>query len=722
MKKYLICGATALIAGLFITSCTHDDIEYKTIVEEKTQAFNELFTELYGESDINHDWGFTPLPNIQEIIGNANTLSRAATRTANKNSNEWANPEKWPDGKAWVVPDPLTSAQKNLVRNYFQQNKNPKGTSVDYKNFFVQQVYKGHTNLDNANTDCPEKYKNKDNQDVVGSDHMDHLTAGYPPDHINDFNYGSRGENKEEKDDVAEIEVLNNGGVGTHMDAITLMVNSNTSCFGYQGSEDSQIHYDEHSYVIITGETIMNWAKTEGARLSDASAGADVTGMVFVGFDYFATGSNPNQQSDADGYFSDWIVRITEGVKSSSHSGDPDNPDSHVTTGKKVRIIRHTALDKGRIFCEDLYNATKEDLDFNDVVFDAILWFNQELVLDKNGNIVEYRSSNYDAEIVLIATGATLPLQVADKEVHNVFNTKRDLGVAIGEDKLMVNTVIGSTFNGIFRNGITPVKLTWTTDEGTVNRFDVTSIINNIDEKDHYKYTLNVIPVVVQYQRENQSTATVLSAGDIVNNKMEAPHKICVPIDTPWPGERRNISTAFTKFKDWVNDKEDNEDAFTNIAYRVQDNLYNENWTSQLTNIAKGDSYDEEIEVINEVEGTLIWEATGTQSQAEIGSGMFTNAQASNKIRIYVNYPASGYWHVDLKPGGWNQDDIQPSDWGLESFTISYNPTPADFCGYVEYTIPPGDKGIDRLKSRGLIIQSTGLDGSGGIAAVTIVP
>ena len=619
MKKYLICGATALIAGLFITSCTHDDIEYKTIVEEKTQAFNELFTELYGESDINHDWGFTPLPNIQEIIGHANASSRAATRVEDKRSNMWAS-------EGWVIPTPLTSAQKNLVRNYFQQNKNPQGTSVDYKNFFVQQVYKGYTNLDKANADCLEIYKNKDNQDVIGSNHMDHLTAGYPPDHINDFNHGDRD----------EIDVQNNNKVGTHKDAITFMVDSRTNCFGYQGSEDSQIHYDEHSYVIITGETIMNWAKTEGAKLSEASAGADVTGMVFVGFDYFATGSNPNMQSDADGYFSDWIVRITEGVKSSSHSGDPDDPDSHVTTGKKVRIIRHTALDKGRIFCEDLYKASKEDLDFNDVVFDAILWFNQELVLDKNGNIVEYGPSNYDAEIVLIATGATLPLQVADKEVHNVFNTKRDLGVAIGEDKLMVNTVIGSAFNGIFRNSITPVKLTWTTDEGTVNRFDVTSIINNIDEKDHYKYTLNVIPVVVQYQRENQSTATVLSAGDIVNNKMEAPHKICVPIDTPWPGERRNISTAFTKFKDWVNDKEDNEDAFTNIAYRVQDNLYNENWTSQLTNIAKGDSYDEEIEVINEgllTDYFLTWSNNVVVVNA--GNNAFDNVYENDELVIY---------------------------------------------------------------------------------------
>lgn len=626
MKKYLICGATALIAGLFITSCTHDDIEYKSIVEEKTEAFEELFTELYGESDINHDWGFTPLPNIEEIIGDANASSRATTRVEDKRSNMWAS-------EGWVIPTPLTSAQKNLVRNYFQQNKNPQGTSIDYKNFFVQQVYKGYTNLDKANADCPEIYKNKDNQDVIGSNHMDHLTAGYPPDHINDFNHGDRD----------EIEVLNNGGSGTHMDAITFMVDSRTNCFGYQGSEDSQIHYDEHSYVIITGETIMNWAKTEGANLSDASAGADVTGMVFVGFDYFATGSNPNMQSDADGYFSDWIVKITEGVKSSSHSGDPDDPNNHVTTGKKVRVIRHTALDKGRVFCEDLFNATREDLDFNDVVFDAILWQDQECILDKNGNLLQQfpETNKYYAEIVLIATGATLPLQVAEKEVHNVFNTERDLGVAIGEDKLMVNTVIGSTFNGIFRNSITPIKLTW--GEG-VNRFDVTDLVNKTKD-----YTLNVIPVVVQYQREKQTTATVLGKGDIVNNKMSAPHKICVDIDTPWPGERRNISTAFTKFKDWVNNQSENADAFRNTAYRVQDNLYNENWTSQLTNIAKGDSYDEQIEVIIEVEGTILWEGTNDGNRVEVTTYLDSDVQVGDKIRVY----GSGIGKICFWTIGW---------------------------------------------------------------------
>ena len=651
MKKYLICGATALIAGLFITSCTHDDIEYKSIVEEKTQAFDELFTELYGESDINHDWGFTPLPNIEEIIGNANASSRATTRVEDKRSNMWAS-------EGWVIPTPLTSAQKNLVRNYFQQNKNPQGTSVDYKNFFVQQVYKGYTNLDKANADCPEIYKNKDNQDVIGSNHMDHLTAGYPPDHINDFNHGDRD----------EIDVQNNNKVGTHKDAITFMVDSRTNCFGYQGSEDSQIHYDEHSYVIITGETIMNWAKTEGANLSDASAGADVTGMVFVGFDYFATGSNPNMQSDADGYFSDWIVRITEGVKSNDHSDNPDNPDDTDTTGKKVRVIHHTALDKGRVFCEDLYNATREDLDFNDVVFDAILWFNQERILNEDGGVVWYGPSNYDAEIVLVATGATLPLQVAEKEVHNVFNTERDLGISVGEDKVMVNTVIGSTFNGTFRNSITPVKLTW----NGVDRFDVTGLVNETNDR-----TLNVIPVVVQYQREKQTAATVLGKGDIVNNKMSAPHKICVDINTPWAGERRNISTAFTKFKDWVNDENANKDAFTNTAYRVQDNLYNENWKNLLTNIAKGDSYNEEVDVILWEGSTELWNYADPRVQPQ--KDLFKDIQVGQKIRLYgeVINP-SNYWKLEFFTGQWSKKLLEASpdnDLGLSQK------------GYVEFTV-----------------------------------
>lgn len=676
MKKYLICGAAALITGMFITSCTHDDIEYKSIVEEKNQAFEELFTELYGERDINHDWGFTPLPNIQEIIGNANALSRATTRSVDKRSNMWAS-------EGWVIPTPLTTAQKNLVRNYFQQNKNPKGISVDYKNFFVQQVYKGHTNLKEANADCLEEYKNKDNQDVIGSEHMDHLTAGFPPDHINDFNNSDRG----------EIDVLNNGGSGTHKDAITLMVNSNTSCFGYQGSEDSQIHYDEHSYVIISGETIMNWAKTEGANLSEVSVGADVTGMVFVGFDYFATGSNPNQQSDADGYFSDWIVKITEGVKSDSHSGDPNDPHSNVTTGKKVRVLRHTVLDKGRVFCEDLYNASKEDLDFNDVVFDAILWLDQECILDKDGNLLERfpDTNRYYAEIVLIATGATLPLQVAEKEIHNVFNTERNLGISTGEDKVMVNTVIGSTFNGAFRNSINPVKLTW--GEG-VNRFEVTDLINDTED-----YTLNIIPVVVQYQREKQTTATALKKGDVVGNKMTAPHKICVPIDTPWPGERRNIASAYTEFKKWVNDEEGNSN-FTAENYRVQDNLYNENWTNQLTNIDEGNYYDEQLEVINEVEGNLVWPTANTIPNIAQDLGVWSNMNQvyikpydlfinaniteNQKIRIYGEAKDNS-WCVQLYGAKWGNNGAFPNDGKLAEHDNSTDP---DFANLGYFDIP----------------------------------
>ena len=105
MKKYLICGATALIAGLFITSCTHDDIESRSIVEQKTQNFDAAFKSLYGEIAPGHTWGFD-IPDVEPsgvIPAASRASSRAFTRTANTNHKLWA-------GDYTSVPTPLTDA------------------------------------------------------------------------------------------------------------------------------------------------------------------------------------------------------------------------------------------------------------------------------------------------------------------------------------------------------------------------------------------------------------------------------------------------------------------------------------------------------------------------------------------------------------------------------------------------------------------------------------
>ena len=117
-------------------------------------------------------------------------------------------------------------------------------------------------------------------------------------------------------------------------------------------------------------------------------------------------------------------------------------------------------------------------------------------------------------------------------------------------------------------------------------------------------------------------------------------------------------------------------------------------------------------------EGTVLWDTGGTQP--EIDKSYFTSAQVNNKIRIYVDSPSEGYWHVVLVPGGWSRVS-QPSDWNIDNFTTSYNPQPTDFPGYVDYTIG-NDTALSDLKNNGLIIQSTGLDGTTyKITAVTLI-
>ena len=100
----------------------------------------------------------------------------------------------------------------------------------------------------------------------------------------------------------------------------------------------------------------------------------------------------------ADGYFSDWIVTLTE--------AKTDNDPKTRTDIQKIRVI-----------AEDLTIDSdaegKSDFDFNDVVFDVVwtrTYTNEVLSSEK-------------VEIVLKAAGGTLPLYLDGKEVHQLYAT-----------------------------------------------------------------------------------------------------------------------------------------------------------------------------------------------------------------------------------------------------------------------------------------------------------
>lgn len=341
-------------AALAFASCVSDkEVTPLTPGEKYQAAFENL---VGGTVNANVNWGFNNLQGATfDAEGNFTGM-----RAANVNGNQWSDFVE--------VPTALTDAQKEVVRKWFQTHPDYQGaTTVNWSEFFVEQVYKGGTN---PTAECPEKYIAGNGGEVVGSQHMDKLTVGLANEHINNFNNG------------------NNNDWG----GFTLMQNSTTNeCFGYITSESSEQKNDK--YILVPGDIID----------------PIVAGMYFVGFDFESTGANPNQQVAADGYYSDWIVRIVPGIYKNAQ-----------------RIMVEDLI------AQNLDQVNLSDWDFNDAVFDVAF------VSEWDGNV---NANVTSAIITLWAAGGTQALTVAGQEVHELF------GQPVGA---MINTG-----NGV--DGLAPV-------------------------------------------------------------------------------------------------------------------------------------------------------------------------------------------------------------------------------------------------------------------------
>ena len=342
MNKFLSFGAMLTIAAgaTFInSSCSSNDAP----TYDPSASYQDNFVKTFGNIDPKNDWGFG-----QDI-----PCAPKPTKGVNANANEW--------GGYVEVPDTLTEAQIATVTSWFASHPNPQGIAVNWSDFFVQQV------------SSTEYGKN-----------MDKLTCGKAEDHINNFNGGDGSTNG----NVCYWQDPNDQNNRLYRsDKIQFMVNSSTECFGYHESRGTFNQQYNDKYVIIPGSMI------------DSS----VAGMYFVGFDYNSSkGPNSPENIDADGYYNDWIVKITPGL--------------YTPKGQ-------------RIMCEDL--GTTADFDFNDIVVDV---YN-----DWRG----YPGGWGGATIVTVrAAGGTLPATVAGKDIHNLFGV---------DTKDMVNTGIKTAPVAIFR-------------------------------------------------------------------------------------------------------------------------------------------------------------------------------------------------------------------------------------------------------------------------------
>ncbi len=363
MKKYLMMA----LAVLAVVSCSKDKMDFSdlTQAERDKKIYEDNFRAYLNNQaiDAGQTWGF------------GDNISRGVTRGSNTNGNQW-------EDQGWTVPADITAEEIAKVKAVFAQKGEASYTSlVDWNDYFVQQVYCGDS-----------VYYAKNGQPVTGAQHMDHLitveTIGVniiswwpyeeevvtidPTDqHINNFNNASCPDSW-----VSEK-------TGKKLENIMLMTTSNTNKFGFISSEDSKVHYN--------------------FRMEE------IDGAYYVGFDFEASGENPNQQVDRDFVYDDWIVKIVPG-----------------------KGVSEPNL---RILAEDLSATGNSDFDFNDAVID-----------------VEMGSP---AKVKIIAAGATLPIRINGKdewEIHrllmgNSTQTFNDNGAAIRQK--MINTGAKADINGV---------------------------------------------------------------------------------------------------------------------------------------------------------------------------------------------------------------------------------------------------------------------------------
>ena len=339
----------------------------------------------------------------------------------------------------------------------------------------------------------------------------------------------------------------------------TLTTNNYNSGYGFRGYGDD--------YAIIQADRIV---KGKG----DVQFSMSYYGKLYIATDnHFAQGAlDPNNNPPAQPYYyyestvkfqfmrDSCPVTITSGGCSPGSSGTHSYGDGsrdktwNVTSEEWDQVTEQS----GRIFCEDLGKAAREDLDYNDVVFDVIIWKHTRTVQPMKSIITwtttdgrvdagseresaavtngpSSSTDTYYAQIQLLAAGGTLPLTVAGKEVHDAFG----FGVTT-----MVNTRdANSTAYGSYEFkdpekypvyiGDTPKTVTF---NGKTYNLKLTAGISHAKD----------VPIVVNY--DNAQVAQLKA------NPGEPPHKLFVPFNTQWTSERKPLNLAYPNFARYVVD------------------------------------------------------------------------------------------------------------------------------------------------------------------------
>lgn len=233
-----------------------------------------------------------------------------------------------------------------------------------------------------------------------------------------------------------------------------------------------------------------------------------------------------------DGFYSNWIIKISEGV---------DINDNKPSDYPKVKPV-----EQGLLVCEDLGDF---DFDFNDVVLRL-----QHVKYTAEANAQE----DDRIRITAMAAGGTLPSSIyflngTQKEKMEVEGSKEIHTLLNGEVPHIINA--GPEYGGAGKSWITsPINTTGL----------------NFDEKEalvSYAFDNGLIEIVVDEDEDgnNGTVITSINSGYHSDNKHgdytegNAPQMMLLPIDFLWPQERTFIGDAYKQFGTWVTDKKNTD-------------------------------------------------------------------------------------------------------------------------------------------------------------------
>ena len=293
MKQYLMNGLAVLVLGTAFVACGEKDLYDPVAAANRVvKNYEQKFTQTFGNPSSDQDWGFGAMPRATRSGNTTGVDPVAETSTGiNANANEWADAADAPHGHGgWLVPDPLTQEQKDIVAAYFQTHPNLDYVDPQWPNFFVQQVYKGDSIVKHGDT---TEGIVATNGSKYASGTMNKLTVGKNHQHINNFNGGT----------ATSVNVLDNGYTAneadnhSHPDQIMLMVNiDDTECMGYHSSGAS-VQRDDKA-ALVGWQTIADWATANGMNGNCLNDGWD---RSFVGFDLALLNKDESTLKDANG-------------------------------------------------------------------------------------------------------------------------------------------------------------------------------------------------------------------------------------------------------------------------------------------------------------------------------------------------------------------------------------------------------------------------------------